>query len=69
MAKNKNCEFLKFYGYCNRGHTFCSNWLKFGPDTPYMTPNKVTEDILKVLIFSDFNQIFHQKISDFVIFL
>ena len=22
MAKNEDCEFLKFYGYCNRGHTF-----------------------------------------------
>ena len=34
-----------------RGNSFCSNWLKFGPDTPYMIPNKFTEVIVENVDF------------------
>ena len=52
--KIKKLGFRKFYANHISGHSFCSNWLKIGPDTPYMIINKVTEAFLKILISSDF---------------
>ena len=34
----KKWDFLKFHSNLIRGHIFCSDWLKFGPDTPYSSP-------------------------------
>ena len=56
-------RFSKIWLKSYHGSQFFSNWLKFGPDTPYMIPNKVMGPLLKILIFSDFMLIFHQKIT------
>ena len=61
MAKYEKCDFLKFQSNRIRGHNFCTNWLKYGPDTPYMISNKVAEAFLKIQIISDFMLIFHEK--------
>ena len=59
MGKNeKNSIFSNFTQIVSGGHSCCSKWLKFGPNTPYMIRNKVTEAFLKILIFSDFMLIF-----------
>ena len=70
MGKNeKNSIFSNFTQIVSGGHSFCSKWLKFGPDTPYMIRNKVTEAILKILIFSDFLLIFAPKNHEIETFL
>ena len=48
---HKIAIFLKFHSNRIRGHRFCSNWLKFGPNTPYMIPNKVAEAFWKFWFF------------------
>ena len=64
MAKIEKCDFLKFHSNKYQGHSFYSNWLKFGPDTPYTIPNGAGA-FLKFFIFSDFMLIFHKKNCDF----
>ena len=58
--KLKNVIFSNFTQISIRGHSFYSNWLKFGPDTPYTIPNGAGA-FLKFFIFSDFMLIFHKK--------
>ena len=47
----QKCKILKFQLNCILGVTFCSNWLKFGPNSLRMIKKRCNRVFLKILIF------------------
>lgn len=61
-------NFFYIHLNCIRSHTYCASCLKFESDILWMVNERLKEAFLKIMIFSDFIVIFHERKLFFSIF-